>query len=518
MSSTLDQTFTDETNLAGDRTSVNRRSRVRARLQWYFLPSPARWRVFLAAMTLVSFGSFLYRSSWSYDLFIDEPFYAAVGQSIARGQLPYAAGVHFFLHPPGYFLAESLWMQLFGLHNEVFAQVYSLRKLIAVFAALSVLMIALIVDKVVGRRAAVFAALVFAVNAFVHRDNGINILEPSTVFWALAGYAVLVNLAASGTRKRSLQVVAGGLLFGLSILSKEFAIFITIVPLAFVFLFGAWLSRREALATAALATAPYLGWLAVVIGSGNWGTYVSQVSTGFRRTAGTTQLTGFNSANAPSFVETLLKNVYYLWTAYAILGLGTLAILYLAWRPRSPQQRFIACYGLGAIPLLAYCVSLGANEEQFFNFLLTPALISLIAVGWALWPRLKLVLRALLVALVAVALISDVGNWIHFRTSTDNGTYRVDRWMAQHVPIGSVVAVTNSVQREIFTRYRMVNDSGGDIASNPDVQYLVVFYRQVDEGYAFIGRSAADEQTAGLPVLFETSDRSNGRLVVYGIR
>lgn len=513
MSSILDQERTSPVHVASHRPASRfamSRMPITLAPQW-------RWRALLGVMTGVAFFSFIYRNKQSYDLFIDEPFYAQVGQSVAHGQLPYAAGVHFFLHPPGYFYVEALWMRIFGLHNEVFAQVYSLRNLVAVFAALSVLMVALIVDRVAGRRAALLAAFIFMANAFVHRDSGINILEPSTIFWALAGYAVLVHLRPSDRRHRALRIVAAGLLFGMSILSKEFGLFITIVPMVFAFVFGCWLKRREALAVAGIAAVPYLIWVVVVAATGNWHTFVFQISTGFRRTAGTAQVTGFNAPTAPSFLDTLLKNVYYLWTAYAILGLGTLAILYLAWRPASALQRFIACYGLGAIPLLAYCVLIGTNEEQFFNFLLTPALICLVVVAVNLWPRRRtLVAGAVAVALAAV-LISDIGNWFYFRSTTDNGTYRLDRWMAINVPIHTVVGVTNSVQREIFLRYTMVDDNGGDITATTDVQYIVVFYRQVNEGYAFITRPALDQQIADLPIAYEASDRSNGRMVVYRV-
>jgi hypothetical protein len=168
------------------------------------------------------------------------------------------------------------------------------------------------------------------------------------------------------------------------------------------------------------------------------------------------------------------------------------------------------------LPLIGYCVLIGTNEEQFFNFLLAPALICLIVVVWNSWARIGRALRAVAVVGAAAVLLSDCINYAVIHANSDDGTRQVDAWMASHVPIHTVVAVTNSVQREIFTRYTMVNDASG-ATLGADVRYLVVFYRQVDENYAFVDRSTIDRQVRSLRLVFNTSDRSNGRMAVYEV-
>lgn len=479
--------------------------------------SPWQWRAVLAGLAVVALAVRLFRQQESYDLFIDEPFYTQVGQSVAQGGMPFAAGVQFFLHPPGFFIVEAGWMRLFGLHPEVFAQVYSIRKLVALFAAATVVLVAVVVTRAVDRRAGLVAGAAYLLNTFVNRDSAIAILEPSTLFWALAGYAVLAYLRPVGTRARWAQLVAAGLLFGYSVLTKEFAVFITIVPMLVALVVRTPLRRVEALLLAALSTVPYLVWVVVVAATGNWSTFVFQISTGFSRTTGATQITGFNKPGAPSFLETIVANIDVLWTAYLILGLGSLALVYLAWKGREPRQKLVACFGLGALPLILYCITLGTNEEQFFMFLLPPALMALVVVVAANFRRLRRGLQVAVVVLVAAVLVSDVVNYAIIHTEPDNGTHQVDLWMARHVPNGTVVAVTNSVQREIFRRYTMVNDDSGSTL-NPDVKVLVVFYKQVDQNYAFIDRASLDAQTRSMLPVFETSDRSNGRMVVYANR
>ena len=251
--------------------------------------------------------------------------------------------------------------------------------------------------------------------------------------------------------------------------------------------------------------------------TGHLDEFYTQVTAGFHRTTGGTQISGFNAPGRPSFLETIISNLDSLWTAYAVLGLGSIAVVYLAATTRhNPRLRFLSLFGLGAIPLLAYCVTLGTNEEQFFNFLFFPALICLVIALWTRWPGLGRTMRTAVLLLLAAAVISDSAEYVYVHTHTDNGAYLVDRWMAEHVPDGTVVAVTNPVQREIFLRYLMVNDTPRSTLG-PNVRYLVVFGKQIDQGYAFVDRATIDRQTRGQRVVFSTTDTSNGRVVVYAI-
>ena len=164
--------------------------------------------------------------------------------------------------------------------------------------------------------------------------------------------------------------------------------------------------------------------------------------------------------------------------------------------------------------MLAYCVTLGTNEEQFFNFLFFPALICLIVALRTNWRRLGRRLRIAVLVLVAAATVSDGAQYLTLHLGSDDGTYRVDQWMAQHVPNGTVVGTTNSVQREIFLRYTMVDDRPGT-ALGPRVRYLVVFDKQVDQGYAFVDRATVDRQVRGTAdrVLHDRpQQRTDGRL------
>jgi 4-amino-4-deoxy-L-arabinose transferase-like glycosyltransferase len=474
--------------------------------------------VVLLTLFALTIAQHLFRLGRSYDLFIDESFYTQVGRSVANGHMPYATGIKFFLHPPGFFLVEAVWIHIFGVSGNLFQQVFSMRQLVSLFAAGTVVCVVLIVSRTVNRTAALVAGVVLMMNAFFDRDTSIVILEPATVFWALAGWVVLAYLPAKGSRWRTPSIIAAGLLFGFAVLTKEFGVFITIVPLVLMLAFRCVLKPMEAVAGIALSILPYACWIPIVIETGNWSTFWAQTLTGFRRAAGTDQISGFNRAGAPSFLGTILRDLGYLWTAYAILGLGSLAILYVVWKAKTPTIRMMGLFGMGALPLCVYCVLFGTNEEQFYNFLLSPALICLVIVVWQEWHRAHWIPRALLVFLATAVVISDWANYALVHVHQDDGTYLVDQWMAAYAPPHTKVIVTNPVQREIFLRYTMVDDRPGlQLSKVPNAAYLVVFYRQVDEYYAFVDPQTVARQVRGLIPVFSFTDNSNGRMLIYAI-
>lgn len=474
------------------------------------------WLAFLVLLGVASFALHVWRVRTASDLFIDEPFYTQVGQSMADGGMPWATGSYFFLHPPGFFLLEAGWIRIFGSHPyDVWAQVFSIRKLIAVLAALSTVLVAVIVNKLAGRRAAAIAALVFVASAFINVQTGIVILEPATLFWALVGYALLVHLARPGSGARSWQLTGAGLAFGLCNLTKEFGIFVTVVPVVLILAFQVIMTRREAVGVLVFATLPWAVWTGLVAATGHWDQFATQISSGYHRTTGATQISGFNQPGAPTFLSAILQNLDMLWTAYVVLGLGTLAIVRLLFSRRVDRtRRVVAFFGAGAIPLLAYSVTLGTNEEQFFNFLFYPALICLVVVVAREWHRFASWLRVGLIALLTAGLVSDAAVYLNTRLTHNDGTHQIDSWMAQHVRPGTGVEVTNAVQREIFLRYNMI-DAAPNKPLDAAARYFVVFYAQVDKGYAFVDRATVDRNTKDLRTVFATSDRGNGRMVIY---
>lgn len=485
-------------------------------------------------LVVLAVGLRWFRLATSYDLFIDEPFYLTLGQSVADGGLPFAAGSYFFLHPPGYSVLAALWIQLTGgSSGTIIEQVFQLRHLNVLFAGVSTALLYLIGRRVSGVAVGLIAAIAFAISPWLIKQNSFVMLETSSLTFVLAGFLILLSLPDS-RRGRPWALVAVGLSFGYGVLIKEFAVFVTILPILVICLRRArpagrhgleravgprqpLISRAEGALVIAATCVPYVIWVLVVLLSGNIGEFWAQTMAGFNRAAGVHQISGFNQAGTPSFLATLASNAPQFWTTYLQMGLGALACLHLL-RQRSEHGRVIGAFTFGSIPLLAYSVTLGANEEQFYYFLLIPSALAVAFCARELWEQRRPWLRRTLVVLAVACIASNLATWTLVHTRFDNDAYQVDTWMRAHVPDGSTVVVTDGVQREIFLRYDMVNaDSPADVAEIDGRHYVVAFRREVEKGYAFLSPEQLTDLVGGRGPIYTTTGPGNSVIDVYQI-
>jgi hypothetical protein len=343
------------------------------------------WLLIAGIMTL----AFLLRAtrlSESYDLFVDEPFYTMLGQSVAHGHLPYATGSRFFLHPPGFFPVEALWVHLTGDGGRILDQVFRMRYLVAIIASVEAGLMCAIGSRLAGRKAGLIAGVAFAINPWLIRQQSIVLLEPAALVWVLMGYWLVLTLSPK-SNARGGRLLAAGFCFGMGVLSKEFSVAITFVPLALIGWRQWGITRREASITLAAACMPYLVWFFIVLDSGSLGDWWVQTTAGFRRGVGVSQQSGFNAPNAPSFLSVIITNLYQFWTCYTLLAVGLATLPYLLRRKSLPPLRMLGAFLLGGLLLITYCVLAGANEEQFLNYVLIPAILAT-GVGLSrLWER-----------------------------------------------------------------------------------------------------------------------------------
>jgi 4-amino-4-deoxy-L-arabinose transferase-like glycosyltransferase len=499
---------------------------------------PARWVGLLPAALLpvlivaVTVLLRLINLTTSYDLFIDEPFYVAVGQSVAQGHMPQANGSLFFLHPPGYSILEAIWIHVVGgVSGSVIDQVATMRYLNMVFAGITGLLLYLIGRRLAGPAAGVGAAAFFAVSPWFIRQNSFVLLETSALAFVLAGYLGLLCLPSARGRRR-LALVLIGLAFGYGVLIKELAVFVTILPTVLIGWRGAGrahrnggaqpppppvIGRGEAGLVVAATTLPYVIWCLVIAATGELAEFWAQTWSGLSRASGVQQISGFNMAGTPSLLTTILANTPAFWTTYLLMGTGAVLSIYLVLQP-TPSLRVLGAFGFGSLPLLGYSAIFGANEEQFYYYLLVPSALAVAVCVQRSWARIKPMAKGALMVLAVVWACSDLANWTIVHTNPDNQAQQVDDWMRANVPDGATVAVTDAVQREIFLRYRMVNDDSQTALDVPGgVRYLVVTQKKVNQGYAFIGPERLAEQVRGRKPIFTTGGREGGSIDVYDL-
>ena len=187
--------------------------------------------VALVLMFLAGSVRFVHVGS-AYDVWQDEVNYVDLSISFRHGQFPPRFdGGPFLLHPPLFFALSALWEDLVRTSGSYFDVVDSCARDI-VFAIASTGLLYALGTCLGNRYTGAAAGLLFACDPYIMRQNGRALLETSTLMWVLAGYLVLLRVPTSTALVfQRFTAVAGGLVLGLSLVSKDLAIVLLIMPL-----------------------------------------------------------------------------------------------------------------------------------------------------------------------------------------------------------------------------------------------------------------------------------------------
>ena len=486
----------------------------------------------------------------SQDIFVDEPLYVALGQSVRSGGFPMVNGGRFFLHPPGFFYLEAAWERLFGFRPDVVAGVYEMRALNAVLAAATAAALVLLVARAGSLWPALATGALFALEPFCLRQNGRVLLETAMMFWVVAGYVVMLPLVDAhrwstvrvryraqrdgtteivllpvpdpGTARRDyLRAVGAGILFGLAMLTKDEAAMVTVLPLVAAAALG-WGPRRRLVLVAACVTAlMYLGYVALVVTAGYWDQFWPAKSTGLLRFLGFIQETGFNAPGAPSLTSRLVQEANFFGTTYAVIAASSAALLWLVWRGNR-AQRFVALLYASSAVLLAYAVLVGTIEEQELYVMAVPALAILgIAAGMLLEgsPRAGAALRRVVLPLFVVIMAVNIHTYVTWRTQPDNGYANLRQYMAEHVPFGSTVVSPDGWRQGSYwvlrDRYDVLPWVSAQVQIDERAHYMVVDWTDVDDHYSYLSPGEVRRLTAHAIPLFTFHGRTYSRLVLY---
>lgn len=469
------------------------------------------------AVRLIGFGQ-------TPDVFGDEVYYWHIGHSVESGGFPRYKGGLFFLHPPGYFYLEGGWEKLFGAHADVISGVHQMRLLNAVLAVITAAVLVFLITRVTRSvPAAVAVGLVFAFDPFILRLNDRVLIETSMMLWVLLGYLVLLPLTESDRRPRARgRAIAGGLLFGLAILTKDVAALVTVLPLLAAALFT-WRSRRSLpLIAAAAATVPYAVYVAVVGAAGHFDAMWAVKTHGIRRLLGQVQETGFNSAGAPSLSQRVTEELGNFGGTYVLLALGPLAVIALL-RRGNRAQRLLGLWYLSAGVALAYAVLKGTLEEQALYMLLVPTIVVVAMAAVRLWegragrPALRAgVARTTTVLVLAGALAASGFTYAQTRARPDDGYPQLRQYMLDHVPRGSrVISTSGSVDLILEDRYRIGRWYKPQDRARARAAYVVASWRLINQGYSpFTQRQVRDLARQG-HMVFSFHGRTYGTVAVY---
>lgn len=490
----------------------------------------------------------------SYDVFVDEITYYRLGANLLDGQGVSLFGVPFLLHPPAFFILEAAYLHVFEPAGGILQQVYATRFLNVILAGVSAVAVLGIGWRAGGRHVGVVAATLFAIEPFVNRMNSRLLLETGLVTWVLLGFLILLTVGlpgptmaatsgatASGGRTKARIRAADfvtGLFFGLAVLTKDMAFFVTLLPIGICWLTGQVLPRRRAAGIGIVAIGVYALYPIGVTALGLGSTFVEQKFHGLLRFAGVVKETGFvRDGQGPTFIAAVMANLDVFVVTYVLMAIavpGVLILLHLGDR----RQRMIAIWTGSAYLLLGYSLTLGTLEEQFFYLLVVPALVTMVVASRvaldarrsARLPGVdrsrldrpfaalsEVVWRAGTIVLI-LALGWSGAVWVHIHTVRDDSYARLLNYLEQAVPAGRVLGVTNQPQHFIIQNYVIEPiASVADIQDN-NVEYVVLSTKQVASGYTEGGREIRAWLQPNADLMISIAGRSYGALEVWMIR
>lgn len=484
-----------------------------------------------AVAVITTAASRLYNLNRSYEVFGDEISYLRLGQSVAEHLRVDLYGSPFLLHPPGFFFLEALWLRVFAVHGTLLQEVYAARYLNVAVAIASVVALFFAVRSVAGNGAGLIATFLFALDPYVIRTNSRLFIESAAVMWVLIGLAVILPAIVGSRRATVSRVAVAAAAFGLAILTKDVAVFISVVPLLVCAALGWGLSRRVSLGLAVGAAAPYLVYVGVIAAVGLFPEFLDEKLFGGMRLLGFLQVTGFHKAGNVSFADALAQQLTSLGSTYTTLVAGWLfatAFLLFARTETRNANRFLATFLVSVGALSVYVIFIGTLEDQMFYF---PLVLDVLGVavgitqlpGWLRRRGDRTVARVTAPALAAAVAAVTVASllafsgvaWFVTHTTADDGYQQMLAW-SHRLPNGTTVATTNDVQAFLLAeRFRTGVWSTPQSVCTNNAIYVVLSEKMLENGYSRATPQFAEWLKTNAAVAYSTDTPSLGLLIVY---
>ena len=469
----------------------------------------------------------------SYDVYIDEVTYFLISRNLASGLGVTLHGQPFFLHPPLFFFIEAPFIAITHPSGLLIDQILGVRLLNAGLGAATAVVLLALATRIGGWRVGAVAFVLFTFDPFIIKMDSRNLLEVTAMLAVLLGYLALAWRPIEAGPLGRLRVVLVGVAFGAALLTKEMTAFLTLLPLGILFVTGAYLPRRTSIAIAVVALLTYGIYPVTVVLLGLGPDFASVKFSGLLRFVGIVKTTGF-VRGGPSFTAALVRNLDVFVMTYGVILAGVPAAILLAWNG-TPRLRVIGVLGLSAYGLLAYSIGFGTLEEQFFYFLVLPAILT-VPLGWSLFSRLarrepgapsttwsavagRLVGpgRRVLAAALVVCLAWSALIWVEFRVTPDDGYRAALAYLRKEVPNGSTVGVTTDPQEFLFQGYRIERIDSVATLTSARPHYAVISSKQVEDGYTRNGVAIYAWLRAHATRVYVFSGRSYGRIEIYRV-
>ena len=347
--------------------------------------------VLVACCSCVAIVALMYNLFGAPDVLYDEAAYTNMAQQVAlHGQLS-LGNQPMFIHPPLMWLIEGAWLRLTGYASAPEpSSLYAARLLSAFVGALDVLLVAAMAYRLAGsassrqRRVITGAVtLLAALDPVLVRYDRQDVIEPFALFMGMLVVHAAWSLRARGTFA---YVSVVGLLGGLTLLTNELAVFLTIIPVIYALLERSRPLIRQALLAFGIsllfALTAFL-WAVEIHLTGN---YIWVQTNGLLRLIGLIQSTGFNMPGV-SLVGSLEESLKQYSSSYIILATGFVALVWFYTRKNNEAAKFVAAWLTSSYALAAYIAAIGTLNVNFFCYALPGCIVGSVFLADAVTAR-----------------------------------------------------------------------------------------------------------------------------------
>ena len=212
-------------------------------------------------------------------------------------------------------------------------------------------------------------------------------------------------------------------------------------------------------------------------------------------------------------MDAVLANLTQFGTTYALIALGSIAVLVLV-RSQRPQQRLVGVWAMSAYVLVAYCTVFGTLEEQFFYYLVVPAELAIASTAAILWlsPRLRPAIRFAECTLAALFVAWTTVVWSRVHFTPDNGYERVRAYLSANVAPGVPVGATTEPAEFLLDEYTTGLWSSLETLRAHRAQYVLLSRQYIALGYAIASPDMLAWVRANGRVVFSFEGPTNGTL------
>ncbi len=409
------------------------------------------------ATFILAFTLRVYRLSSSPDIFGDEVLYANVALKLPQFGNLVAFNSPWFIHPPMFYILQSIFFQLTGVNGLTLSNVFTARVTSCLYASLAVVVVFVWIAKISKIKVGAATAFVLMLEPYALKYSRMGLLESLVMLFAIVS---LVFFSRANSENNLKNYVFGGIFFGLAMLTKELALFVTVI-VAFYWLFTRFVAKRKIKIKGTLmfigtGLAIYLGYVLWAI-SIDASTFLNTKYYLLERVFWIIRDQGYTTPGYSTFASDFTSTINIYLTTYILIGAATITSAYFLLKERNNFTLLLTSWFIGSAIFFG---AIGAHNSQFFIYITIPAAV---LAGYMITKfafeqihrNRKVTFAALTLFLVLICYSTMV--WVYIDGGDDTAVSQSINWVQTNIANGEKIWVPQYTYLFLSSNYQIVN-------------------------------------------------------------